>query len=109
MSRSSSRMPGASMKNSTTGCGPSRSGWAMKVVAAPSLVAISIVCSIMPSDQLHRLDAEFLQERLCVVDRAGQGLGVAGRQPIDRLGDELDRLDPVLGGLVDQAVHRDAW
>src|SRR5262245_16340844 len=48
MSRSSSRIPGASIRNSTGGCSP-RSGRQMKVSIAPSLVAISTVCSIMGS------------------------------------------------------------
>src|SRR6476661_11073182 len=39
-------MPGASIRNSTTGCVP-RSGWAMKVSIAPSLVAMSRILSIM--------------------------------------------------------------
>ena len=46
MSRSSSRMPGASIKKSTAGCSP-RSGRQMKVSIAPSRVAMSTVCSIM--------------------------------------------------------------
>src|SRR5690242_2423292 len=108
MSRSSSRIAGASMKNSTTGCGPCRSGCTMKVVVAPCLVGMSTVCSIMWLDQLRRLDGELLQEGFGVIDRAGQRLGIARSQAIDRLGDELDRLHPVLGGLVDQAVHRHA-
>jgi len=47
MSRSSSRIAGASMKNRMTGCGPSRSGWTTKVVVAPSRVAMSTWFSIM--------------------------------------------------------------
>src|SRR3569833_1054207 len=39
-------MPGASIRNSTTGCAP-RSGWTMKVSIAPSLVAMSRILSIM--------------------------------------------------------------
>src|SRR5579859_397463 len=102
MSRNSSRIAGASMKNSTTGCGPSRSGWTMKVVVAPCLVGMSIVCSIMAhqlsgSDQFRGFDLLLLEERLGVVDRAGQGLRVARGQAVDRLGDVLDRLHPVLG------------
>src|SRR5579862_7859906 len=104
MSRSSSRIAGASMKNSTTGWAPSRSGWTMKVVVAPSLVAISTVCSIMRLDQLRRLDAVGLQERLGVTYCSREGLWIGDRELIDRLGDIFDRLDAVLGGLVDQAV-----
>src|SRR5262249_29524249 len=44
MSRSSSRMPGASISNSTAGCWP-RSGLATKVSMAPSWLAISKVSS----------------------------------------------------------------
>ena len=46
MSRNSSRMPGASISNKTAGYGPPRSGWQIKVSIAPSLVAMSRVCSI---------------------------------------------------------------
>src|SRR5258707_158293 len=108
MSRSSSRIAGASMKNSTTGYGPSRSGWTMEVVVAACLVAISTVCSIIWLHQLHRLYALLLQERLGVVDGARERLGIARRQAIDGFGDELDGLHAVLGLLVDQAVHSDA-
>ena len=47
MSRSSSRMPGASISRNTAGCGPPRSGWTKKVSIAPSAVARSKVRSIM--------------------------------------------------------------
>src|SRR5580698_8135873 len=46
-------MPGASIRNSTTGCVP-RSGWTMKVSIAPSLVAMSSILSIMASLPLCR-------------------------------------------------------
>src|SRR5947209_722331 len=49
MSRSSSRMPGASMRNRTGGHGPPRSGRTTNVSIAPSLVAMSSVCSIIGS------------------------------------------------------------
>src|SRR3989338_519538 len=55
MSRSSSRIAGASMKNRITGCGPPRSGWTMKVVVAPSFVGMSSWRSIMESPWLSAL------------------------------------------------------
>src|SRR5215213_7201629 len=107
MSRSSSRTAGASMKNRTIGCGASRSGWTMKVVVAPSLVAISMVCSIMRSDELRRLEVHLLQHGRGMIDAAGHGLRVARGQLVDRLGDVFDRRDPVPGLLGDQAVDGD--
>src|ERR1700733_1455367 len=47
MSRSSSRMPCASISSITAGNGPPRSGWQMNVSIAPALVAMSRVCSII--------------------------------------------------------------
>src|SRR5438309_2641099 len=47
MSRNSSRTPCASISRKTAGNGPPRSGRQMKVAIAPSLVAMSRVCSIM--------------------------------------------------------------
>src|SRR3569833_2731273 len=111
MSRNSSRIAGASMKNSTAGYAAPRSGWAMKVVIAPCLVAISTVCSIMAcsSDEFGGLDILILEDGIGVVDRAGQLLGIAGGQAVDGLGDIFDRLHAVLVGLVDQPVHGHAW
>src|SRR5271165_3434064 len=40
-------MPGASISRNTAGNGPPRSGWQMNVSIAPSLVAMSSVCSII--------------------------------------------------------------
>src|SRR5438132_253968 len=48
MSRNSSRTPCASISRKTAGNGPPRSGRQMKVSIAPSLVAMSRVCSIIP-------------------------------------------------------------
>src|SRR5258706_13599304 len=49
MSRSSSGMRGAPMGNRTGGPGPPRSGRTTNVSIAPSLVAMSSVCSIIGS------------------------------------------------------------
>jgi len=60
MSRSSSRMPGASISISTAGQGPPRSGRQTKLGIAPSRVAISSssliirVLDVAPADAMER-------------------------------------------------------
>src|SRR5215472_5815950 len=75
---SSSRMPGASIISITTGCGPPRSGWVMKVSIAPSLVAMSRVWSIMASSGGEGCAAE---EPFTTVTRVQASAQLARRLP----------------------------
>src|SRR5579862_1112005 len=67
MSRSSSRIPCASINSITAGNGPPRSGWQMKVSIAPAVVAMSRVLSIIAIP--HRLTARG------VADKGSDALG----------------------------------
>src|SRR6478672_4453998 len=91
-------MPGASIRNSNTGCVP-RSGWTMKVSIAPSWVAMSRILSIIVLLPLCRHATTLLgstqqkspwerdDEAWCV----GYSCGCGGGVGIARGGTEFER------------------